>query len=49
MAINNNVHIINFRRKYITFYGDKYTCDNTVISIDTEIYTADKTHDIIKM
>ena len=49
MAINNNIHKIEFRRKYMTIYGLKYTCDNNVITLDSEIYTADKTHDLIKI
>jgi len=47
MAINNEIHIIGFKRKFARIYGEKYTCDNNVIQLDTELYTADKTHDLI--
>ena len=49
MAINNNIHKIEFRRKLHIIYLDEFTADNDVITVDSELFTADKTHDLIKL
>ena len=47
MAINNEIHKITFKRKYVKVYGAEFTCDNAIILVDTDIIKASKTHDII--
>ena len=49
MAINNTIHRLSFSRRVRTLYLDEYTVDDTTITSDVSVYSADKTHDIVKL